>query len=419
MSSREKSGTGDKGMFEFLIWPALIALILFAVWYLFGIRILQSTFLWSQVPFEYFSKMPSFFYPPGLTQEYAKVSQQLITAQAHNYSWSTFVQILNLWGYTVRLVLIPCLLLMTFAHWGLPITHRFRRRLNLKELAEQNSEVFPAIKVAIGKNLHKSNPYSGPWRIADDYINFAAFNGLLQYKGSPYPAITEAQRGFGINEKRDKLFKHHSYMSLNEKRADDLFTNQLGLPWRGLDCLHPCVKALGVALMCMAAGGEYRAKGRALLDQIAATFVETTKKKKTVYSCRGDNVAELASEVGSLPNIQKIVNSHAYTSTVFIALLVAARERAGKVPPALFLWLRITDRTLWYTLHPIGGLKPWCEGAAGWCHHLVETAIGKSIATAAIEGATDALKDSLMEEEWITDPYSLNNATDEASKHGD
>ena len=62
----EKSSTGDKGMLEFLIWPALIALTLFAVWFIFGARILQNTFLWSQVPFEYFAKMPAFLYPTGM-----------------------------------------------------------------------------------------------------------------------------------------------------------------------------------------------------------------------------------------------------------------------------------------------------------------------------------------------------------------
>ena len=415
----EKSSTGDKGMLEFLIWPALIALTLFAVWFIFGARILQNTFLWSQVPFEYFAKMPAFLYPTGMTFEYAKVSQQLITAQSHNYTWATFVQILNLWGYTIRLVLVPFLLLMAFANWGLPLNLRFRRRLDLKSLAEQNSDLFPSIKITIGKDLHKSDPYSGPWRIADDYINFAAFNGLLQYKGSPHKAITEAQRGFSVKAKRKKLFRHHSYMSLDVKKTDDLFTNQLGLPWRGLDCLHPCINALGVALMCIAAGGEYRQKGRDLIDQISATFVETMKDNKPVYSCRYDSVAKLASEVESMETIQNIVNRHAYTSTVFIALLIAARERAGKVPPALFLWLRITDRTLWYTLHPIGGLKPWCEGSAAWCHHLVETALGKPVVSAAIEGATDGLKAELIAEEWITDPYAMTNAKDdEAAKNG-
>ncbi len=388
-----------------LLVPLLIALMLYLIWYLFGARILILSFRWSQMPFEYFARLPEFLYPNGITYEYALVAKQLKTAHAYHYSWSTFVQILSLWGYTLRLLLIPCLVMMTIMKWRLPINHKYRRSLNLKQLADQNSELFPAIKVALGKNLHRSDPYSGPWRIADDYINFAAFNGLLLYKGSAVPAITEAQRGYTIAEKRRMLFRHFSYMNLDESKTDALFTNQLGLPWRGIDCLHPCVRALGVALMCMTAGGSHRSKGRNLLDQISATFTTTHRKEKPVYSCDLTHVNDLLSEVESIKPIQHILNSHAYTNTVFIALLIAARNKAGKVPPALFLWLRITDRTLWYTLHPIGGLKPWCEGAAGWCHHLTEQEIGKSVSTPSIEGATDALRTALAEEEWISAPF--------------
>lgn len=76
-------------------------------------------------------------------------------------------------------------------------------------------------------------------------------------------------------------------------------------------------------------------------------------------------------------------------------------KKPEKFPPSAFLWLRPTDRTLWYSLHPIGGRKPWVEGAAAWNHYFAEQDLGRGIATPVIEGASDSLESELYGEKWI------------------
>ena len=387
----------------FLAIPVLMLFMGGALWYLYGSSAIAISFKLSAAPFGLFATLPSFLFPNGVSDEFLLVSRDMRASSAVNYGWETFQQILALWGYVLRLLIVPALLVTSFVNWRLPVNFYYRRSLNLRELAEQNSEMFPCTKPSIGKDLHKTNPYEGPWRVADDYIDFASFNGLLLYKGQPIPETSVKNRGLSLKKKR-KLFPHYSYVTLDTKKTDKLLTNQLGKPWRGVGSLDPLHRALLTALMALTAGGEFRQRGRDLLDQVSRTFVEGDPKTKRRPAAETTGMAELLAEVEHNEEVREVVNQHGYESTVFIALLISAREKAGKVPPSMFLWLRPTDRTLWYSLHAIGGRKPWVEGSAAWSHFFAEKELEKSIGTPVIQGATDALDAELYSEKWSYSP---------------
>lgn len=388
----------ERSPLELLAIPILLLFIFGASWYLYGTSVLAITFKVSIVPFTWFSNIPDFMLPEGAPTEYLLVANEMKTASPANYGWETFQQILALWGYVVRIVLVPALLIVAAINFKLPINYYYRRSLNLRQLAEQNVELFPCTKPSLGKDLHKLNPYEGPWRVADDYIDFASFNGLLLYKGRAIDKTKSKDRSLSVKKKR-KLFPYHSYVTLDKEKADQLFTNQLGRPWRGVGGLDGLHRGLITAFMALTAGGKYRQRGRDLLDQLSRTYVEGIEG--TSHKADLSGVSDLLGEVEHHEYVRDVVEKHGYESTVFIALLVAAREKAGKVPPSSFLWLRPTDRTLWYTLHAIGGRKPWAEGAAGWNHYYAEKELEKSIGTPVIQGATDSLESELYSEKWI------------------
>tara|TARA_B100000446_G_scaffold186076_1_gene211481 strand:- start:2218 stop:3510 length:1293 start_codon:yes stop_codon:yes gene_type:complete len=388
----------ERSPLELLAIPLLLLFIFGASWYLYGTTVLAISFKLSIVPFTWFSSIPEFMLPEGAPTEYLLVAKEMKTASPSNFGWETFEQILGLWGYVIRIVLVPALLIVAGINFKLPINYYYRRSLNLRQLAEQNAELFPCTKPSLGKDLHRQNPYDGPWRIADDYIDFASFNGLLLYKGRPIENTKVKDRSLSIKKKR-KLFPHHNYVTLDKEKTDQLFINQLGRPWRGVGGLDSLERALVTALMALTAGGEYRQRGRDLLDQISRTYIEGSAGIPHKADLTG--VSDLLGEVEHHEYVRDVVEKHGYESTVFIALLVSAREKAGKVPPSSFLWLRPTNRTLWYTLHPIGGRKPWVEGAAGWCHYFAEKELEKSIGTPIVQGATDSLESELYNEKWV------------------
>ncbi len=395
-----QNNENDSGLSNFVALPLLAFLLGWGGWYLYGTTLLTFAFKGSVVPFEWFSNIPPILLPTGINEQYVMVAAQMRGADPAAYGWGTFQQIVALWGYTLRLLLVPLLGYVAVINFKLPVNYYYRRSLSLKELAEQNAALFPCTRPALGKDLHKTSSYTGPWRIADDYIDFASFNGLLLYKGKPIDPTDEKSRALSVKKKR-KLFPHYSYVTLNKEKADALYINQLGKPWRGLGGLDPLQKGLAAALMAMTAGGEYRQKGRDLLDQLSRTYEEEDLKCKTPHKADLEGALDLATAVENNADVKEIITSHAFESTVFIALLVAARLKAGKVPPSSFLWLRPTDRTLWYSLHPIGGRKPWSEGAAAWGHYYAEMDMGRAIGTPIVEPATDSLESELYNEKWV------------------
>ncbi len=83
-----------------------------------------------------------------------------------------------------------------------------------------------------------------------------------------------------------------------------------------------------------------------------------------------------------------------------MALLVQARKKA-MLPPSQFLWLRPTDRSLWYALHQMGGRMPWVEAAAAWSHFYAEEQIGKAVAVPHVTEAVTGLQAALNDEGWF------------------
>ncbi len=97
-----------------------------------------------------------------------------------------------------------------------------------------------------------------------------------------------------------------------------------------------------------------------------------------------------------------VTNRHAYTHTVLMALLNAARLRAGVLAPGQFAWLKLVDRPLWYALSSLGfeteGVgrylhpNPRVEAVGARDHWAVERAVGVPVVEPSLDRAIDALR---------------------------
>jgi intracellular multiplication protein IcmP len=85
-----------------------------------------------------------------------------------------------------------------------------------------------------------------------------------------------------------------------------------------------------------------------------------------------------------------------------MALLNAARLRAGVLAPAQFAWLKLVDRALWYSLHSLGyetegygrylHPNPRPEAGGARDHWAAERAAGEPVIRPSVERALEAIQ---------------------------
>lgn len=98
----------------------------------------------------------------------------------------------------------------------------------------------------------------------------------------------------------------------------------------------------------------------------------------------------------------EIAGRHAYATTALMALLTAARIKAGVMAPAQFIWLKLVDRNLWYALHSLGyeiegtgryiHPNPRVEALGARDHWAAERIVGRPILKPMLDEATATLR---------------------------
>ncbi|PZP82650.1 MAG: hypothetical protein DI592_09445 [Stenotrophomonas maltophilia] len=105
---------------------------------------------------------------------------------------------------------------------------------------------------------------------------------------------------------------------------------------------------------------------------------------------------------------EAIIERHAHTINIMTATLKACRGK-GRLMHSNFLWLKPTNRTLWYALCGQGGQSAYWEAAGPWAHGEVEELLGKRIVVPMVAGAVEALRELMSKEHWI-DPGQFSEA---------
>ncbi|MDR1546926.1 MAG: pentapeptide repeat-containing protein [Deltaproteobacteria bacterium] len=95
----------------------------------------------------------------------------------------------------------------------------------------------------------------------------------------------------------------------------------------------------------------------------------------------------------------------AFVNVWFMGLLKLARTQ-GTLPSSLWIWLKPTDRTLFYALNQVGGRVAWVEAAGPWSHLSAELAAGRAVWEPRLAAAEAALAAALIEEGWLPAPES-------------
>lgn len=223
------------------------------------------------------------------------------------------------------------------------------------------------------------------WPVISPIVNFNPSKTSARIPGEPIP---DKLPPFAEALSPEEWVSFHRIPVENavpdRERTRAAFLLQLGPRWRGsFRSLPPHILCLCAAFALQ--GVQKRDECDTLLGKIA-----------TMWSVKSGFVpsAELMAEVRKHLDDPKIggralliAKKHAFRTTALLGLLQWARTMGGVLAPGQFLWLRATDRTLWYPLNNLGRRSFHSEGAGAMAHYMAEIAAGKALPIPRIDTA--------------------------------
>ncbi len=382
-------GQGDDKNSMAILWIiGFIFIVGMVAWFAFGnqfkylfikVRTLEMYLIWFTVKYIP-SNLPYIAEIQGETHAALLASQQLtpelLTAEfANNLS--------EIVGKYLRVPIIICLGWFCYLMYGRNVKMRYRKKYDMHSLAEQECAVWPQINPVLNANIVAADINKGPWAMAQSPIEFCKHYNLI--------SVAAEMPKSGVLAKGPKF-----NMTLNKARATRVFESQLGRLWQGPERLPIHKRALFAAFL--ARGCRDTKAARDLLEQINR-------------SCAGGKLDKLDFTGADAlwkkhikdRGITDLIKLHAYETTVFMALLLFARED-GVFASADFLWLKPFDRKFWYFLNNVGRQTAFCEAAGVHAHFLAERALRRPLGVPMVGEATRGLDVALQDILYMPTP---------------
>lgn len=282
----------------------------------------------------------------------------------------------NYLRYPIIIILVVLAIIIYFSHINL----QFKKFYTMDTLAEAERKNWPQISPVIKLDLIKENIDKGPWAMALSPMQFAKKNQLL-HEEKIIPSMTMTAK------------KHNQRtVSIKREAAHHIFVMQCGEYWQGVRYLKPATKAL-LAIFAARANRD-REGALKLLLQIAAS----TTRGRLDFS----GVDALLAKHLNNKLVQRIMHSHAYVLTVMASMLELARKD-GVLATADFLWLKPTDRLLWFMLNSVGRQTSFAEVSGPFAHWNVERAMGRRLMVPMVEEAVNGLEAAIKDILYIPD----------------
>lgn len=351
----------DKKPDPVLMWGlilCIVGLICIGFWFLLGDQVASGT-RWIRVGQLYIVSI--------FTDKYEPLRKQLIALPYGQISFKQVVQMNYLVVGIIRYPLAAMFLYMGWRVYNINNKNPFTRKFDLEGLTKEHAIAFPVIRP-----ITKFNPLKDNTRVYGEAI------------ASKLPPFAEALTP-------DEWV---SYCDIpitdglpDEDAARRAFLPQLGKRWQGAIALPPHGQAL-FAAFAMKAGGA-RSESDDFLGDLSMAWepgrgLILPKEMK-------DKIRETIQDPKQGRVLEKIAAQHAFTNCALLRCLQFARDQGGVLAPAQFLWLRATDRNMWYPLNNLGRNAVHIEAAGAITHYRAEKSAGKPIPNPQLDPAVDGL----------------------------
>lgn len=366
----QQQQSGDNSLAP--LWIVLCIFLLgWLLWSFFHTQIVSFSL---QIKF-FESRLISFVVPSAA--QLPNAIKQLIPAQV------AFPQLLDIsrevgtyLRYPIIFILLVLAVIIYFSHVNL----QFKKFYTMHSLAEAEKNNWPQISPVINLNLVKEDIDKGPWAMALSPMQFAKKHQLLQEE-KIIPSMTMAAK-----------ISNQVTVNIRREAAYPIFVLQCGEYWQGVEHLTPATKALFAVFAARA--NRDRDGALKLLLQIA----ESTSTGKLNFS----GVNALLEKHKNNKSVHRVIHSHAYVLTVMASMLVLARKE-GVLATADFLWLKPTDRLLWFMLNSVGRQTAFSEVSGPFAHWNIERAMGRRLMVPMVEEAVNGLEAAIKEILYIPD----------------
>lgn len=243
---------------------------------------------------------------------------------------------------------------------------RFTKIYNMERLMQQEKENWPQIAPVTDLNIIDMDVSKGPWAMSMNPLQFGKHYKLLD---------VELVKDSKASWRAEAVYK----ATVNREKVRQVFSNQLGPLWQGVDQLPPHTKALFAAFA--ARGAHEPGVARAYLEELSLAAA----RGKMEYR----QTDELLKKYGDIKVVQRCLERHAYVLTVMASMLEIARLD-GVMASADFLWLKPMDRPLWYILNNVGRQVAVPEIAGVFAHWKAEKEMARPLSVPMIDTAVTA-----------------------------
>ncbi len=342
--------------------------------------------------------------------ELARMTYFISDSSYLNVTKTPFISLLDAWrlaGIGGRVIAIPIFIYWLVRMWFTERSSDYAKMMPRDKLVKMMAPYFVNLPPIVGENIHTLPLHVGPWRIPRSYANFACEQQLLLYKKKdvfPAKKWTHKQMSLTLKNKK-KLMADQDYLTLDRAKTDRYFTQRLGSAFTSFDAMPTEHMKAICGLYCAfiakgaAAAQEVSAAERLMVDSYS---MKGSRLKDDVQTFTFDASAgiKLLNKYGEHPDVLEVLDTHGFNITVVMGLYLRA-GKSSKVTTNTILWCRLLDNRLFLSLNQIGGRSAIPEVSGEWAHFYCEVKWGGKLEKPVIEGATDALEQSLLSEGWI------------------
>ena len=361
---QQQSGSGGDNSLAPVWVTVFFLLVIYLIWYFAHEHIVAFIFklnVWQ-------GKLVSLFVnDPKLSADIYLME----TIDPISVKWNQFVTLTGSVGNYIRYPFIVILSVLAFWLYNSNIKLKFRRVHDMKTLRMQEQKNWTSIMPVVKEDLIDTDITKGPWAMAMSPLEFSRRHKLLKKEDTiletPMPGME---------------------MTAGIRRGDAkrVFTLQLGPYFDGFERCSPHVCALAAIFFA-----------RINRDRSAATLILNTVNMTWTSGKPNYAIAKpILKKYINTELVQEAIGKHAYLMTVMASLLQAARAD-GVVPCSEFLWLKPTDRRLWYMLNCVGRQTPFSEVAGPFAHWIAEKALRRPSMVPMIDEAIKALENGVKE----------------------
>lgn len=354
-------------------------------------------------------------------------------ANPGEYTFDIVKRIYGFVGYYTRWVFAAIIALISLRMYLVGVGSGYSRKLTMEKIIEENVVAYPSLAPIAGRKILEEDPNKGPWRVPAQPLQFVVPRKLLINSETGEPVIHEE-----VMDKDHFPIKYSKYLEpgapplkLDKDRTEKIFQKQLGAGFKkpifdanfqlnleSVNELPDYYQGLIAIFLAYGSGASGRDDAEKMIDQMALSFREEGRRitvcrvvyKKT-YTQEFDldiaGATELIEKYSKRRELYHGTKYHTtYINTWMCSLYVYARKK-GVLPTSLIIWLRPTDRRLWYVLNQVGGDTPWVEGAATWAHMAAEQQYRRTLRTPMVSGAIEGLEEALQELCWLPAPPKI------------